>query len=64
MNTRWSMISAGALAQTDDPERIQPYAANPFYWQYKGQPVPLLGGSDSDARTPEPGPRGVRYQGR
>lgn len=28
--------------------RIQPYAANPFYWQYKGKPVLLLGGSEAD----------------
>ena len=27
---------------------IQPYAENPRYWQYKGQPVLLLGGSDDD----------------
>lgn len=45
------MISAGDLAAADDPDRLQPYAANPFYWQYKGHPVLLLGGSDSDART-------------
>ncbi|MFC1961166.1 hypothetical protein ACFLYO_10700 [Chloroflexota bacterium] len=29
-------------------DRIQPYSANPFYWQYKGQPVLLLGGSVED----------------
>ncbi len=28
-------------------KRIQPYKANPRYWQYKGQPVLLLGGSDT-----------------
>ena len=28
--------------------RIQPYEANPFYWQYKGRPVLLLGGSVDD----------------
>jgi len=27
---------------------IQPYPANPFYWQYKGRPVLLLGGSVED----------------
>ena len=31
-----------------DAERIQPYAKNPFYWQYKGKPVLLLGGSVED----------------
>ena len=29
-------------------DRIQPYAQNPFYWQYKGQPVLLIGGSVED----------------
>jgi len=28
--------------------RIQPYSQNPFYWQYKGKPVLLLGGSWQD----------------
>jgi len=27
---------------------IQPYADNPKYWQYKGKPVLLLGGSNND----------------
>lgn len=27
---------------------IQPYTPNPFYWQYNGQPVLLLGGSVED----------------
>lgn len=30
------------------PDRIQPYAANPFYWQYKAKPILLLGGSVED----------------
>ncbi len=29
-------------------DQIQPYAKNPRYWQYKGQPVLLLGGSKTD----------------
>jgi hypothetical protein len=29
-------------------DRIQPYAGNSFYWQYKGRPVLLLGGSVED----------------
>lgn len=32
----------------NDPNRIQPYSLNPFYWQYQGQPVLLLGGSIED----------------
>ncbi len=31
-----------------DQDRIQPYSSNRFYWQYKGQPVLLLGGSKTD----------------
>lgn len=37
-----------AAAKADDAIRIQPYAENPFYWQYKGKPVLLLGGSSDD----------------
>ena len=29
-------------------EGIHPWARNPFYWQYNGQPVMLLGASDDD----------------
>jgi hypothetical protein len=29
-------------------DRIQPYNENPFYWQYKGEPVLLVGGTDDD----------------
>jgi hypothetical protein len=32
----------------NDQDRIQPYASNPFYWQYKGAPTLLLGGSVED----------------
>jgi len=28
--------------------RIRPYKGNPYYWQYKGKPVMLLGGSKDD----------------
>jgi hypothetical protein len=34
--------------RADDADRIQPYSKNAFYWQYKGQPILLLGGSDED----------------
>jgi hypothetical protein len=33
---------------TPDDMRIRPYWKNPYYWQYKGQPVMLLGGSKDD----------------
>ncbi|MDM8005632.1 MAG: hypothetical protein QUV05_05710 [Phycisphaerae bacterium] len=39
-----SVVSA---AEAQDP-RIRPYEKNPFYWQYKGRPVLLLGASDDD----------------
>jgi hypothetical protein len=29
-------------------DRIRPYAKNLRYWQYKGEPVMLLGGSKTD----------------
>ncbi len=28
--------------------QIEPYAANPWYWQYQGEPIMLYGGSDRD----------------
>ena len=30
------------------PGSIQPFAANPSYWEYKGKPLVLLGGSNDD----------------
>ncbi len=30
------------------PEAIQPYHENPWYWQYDGRPILLLGGSKDD----------------
>ena len=38
--------TAPALANKDS---IQPYHKNPRYWQYKGKPVMLLGGTDDEA---------------
>jgi len=32
----------------NNADRIQPYAENPRFWQYKGQPVMLIGGSKDD----------------
>ena len=32
----------------NNQDRIQPYTKNPFYWQYKGVPVLLLGGTVED----------------
>jgi hypothetical protein len=41
-------ISLGSNLAPAGDGRIRPYEANPFYWQYKGKPVLLLGGSDDD----------------
>jgi hypothetical protein len=43
----------GVAEEVDDrmpsaAEPIQPFGENPFYWQYKGSPVLLLGGSRED----------------
>jgi len=35
-------------SQLDHSRRIRPCAAHPWYWQYKGRPVLLLGGSKDD----------------
>jgi len=35
-------------ARADDKSRIRPWSENPSYWQYKGEPVLLLGASDDD----------------
>ncbi|MGQ9575191.1 MAG: hypothetical protein ACUVUC_07730 [Thermoguttaceae bacterium] len=35
-------------APGEQADRIQPWSRNPRYWQYKGQPVLLLGGSKDD----------------
>ncbi len=35
-------------SKSDFSDDIQPYADNPKYWQYKGEPVLLLGASNND----------------
>jgi hypothetical protein len=42
------VVSAGALGADPAAADIRPYDRNRFYWQYKGEPVLLLGGSDDD----------------
>ncbi len=39
---------AGWTYAASDGARIRPYAKNPRYWEYKGKPVLLLGGSKDD----------------
>jgi len=44
------IISFGSktLSAQDNYDHIQPYQQNSYYWQYKGEPVMLLGGTDDD----------------
>ena len=37
-----------SLPDNSPQDRIQPFTKNPMYWQYKGKPVMLIGGSDTD----------------
>ncbi len=40
--------AAESKKQEQNRNRIRPYSKNPRYWQYKGKPVMLLGGSKTD----------------
>jgi hypothetical protein len=45
----WIVGAIGSLAlAADDADRIRPWDQDPRYWQYRGQPVLLLGGSKDD----------------
>ncbi|MHB8866808.1 MAG: hypothetical protein ACYC6N_30975 [Pirellulaceae bacterium] len=44
-----AMAIASVWAADDDAQRIKPSDERPFYWQYKGQTVLLLGGSKDDS---------------
>ncbi|MHC4433947.1 MAG: hypothetical protein ACYTBS_19065 [Planctomycetota bacterium] len=52
------VLSYAGLSTANDKnaDRIKPYAENPHYWQYKGKPVMLLGGSDDDNLFQWPSP--------
>jgi hypothetical protein len=41
-------LAAAAPASGSDGDGIRPYSANPYYWQYKGKPILLIGASDKD----------------
>ena len=43
-----TFLVAATLPASDPANRLQIYDKNPRYWQYKGQPVLLLGGSKTD----------------
>jgi hypothetical protein len=55
MNTAFALLLfvapsiIGAPDVANDVRRIQPWSENPRYWQYKGRPVLLLGGSKDDS---------------
>ena len=42
------MALATVTGNSFESNAIQPYSENPHYWQYKGKPVYLIGGSDDD----------------
>jgi len=46
----WAVVAVllPAAAGAGDDGRIRPWPRNPYYWQYKGRPVLLLGGSVED----------------
>ena len=35
-------------ARADNSDRIQPWSENPRYWQYKGKPLLLIGGTKDE----------------
>lgn len=41
-------FGCAAFADAAADDRIRPWTVNPWYWQYEGQPVLLLGGSKDD----------------
>lgn len=41
-------LGGNGAAQADNTDRIRPCGMNPYYWQYQGRPVLLLGGSWQD----------------
>jgi len=43
-----STAGASATSATSRTDAIRPYDKNPWYWQYKGRPIVLLGGSKDD----------------
>jgi hypothetical protein len=40
------VVWGSTTVSADDGRRIQPYAKRPFYWQYQGELILLLGASD------------------
>lgn len=42
------LVCVGAFAARGQAPELRPWADNPWYWSYGGEPVLLLGGSDDD----------------
>lgn len=42
------VAASGVPLWSGETDRIRPYEENPYYWQYEGRPVVLLGGSKDD----------------
>lgn len=42
------LIAQNNSVQEDDFQGIKPYSQNPWYWQYRGDAIILIGGSDDD----------------
>ena len=42
------VIAVAHGAEFEAAKAIQPYESNPRYWQYRGEPIVLLGGSRED----------------
>jgi hypothetical protein len=51
----WAMAGSLAAMAAGASDHIQPWSKNPRYWQHKGQPVLLLGGSKDDNLFQIPG---------
>jgi len=43
-----AQVTAQEAPALENADRVQPYSENPRYWQYRGEPVMLLGGSKDD----------------
>ena len=44
-----AMVVPAERPKVANPDRIRPSTEHPWYWQYKGEPVLLLGGSKDDS---------------
>lgn len=45
---RWFLFLSAFLVIEIQSQSLKPWAQNPWYWEYQGKPVLLVGGSDDD----------------